>query len=256
MTAEPKEVKIFQKIVREVAFIAIEERENIQAHHLLTTYASANAVKYIDYLVSNTPDLESYKPSIRYKSIVLPVMQRKVEKKQQPQVQQQQPKVSDKPQKTKAKIFDREEEAARPAPNLPPPKKREEPQDTGFSPYENTKQPEPVQPVAKKNLNTPPPPPISHKKPVHVQEEEYEREVPPPPPQQPLKVQQPPKKNPPPPPPVHQTPSHQAEDETAHRPNVVQKPIPVQPVVSEKKTPPPPPAVHKPPPPPPPVHRQ
>lgn len=190
-----------------MAFIAIEERENTIAHHLLSTYANNNAQKYLDYLVSNTPGLETYRQAIKYKPIVLPAMQKKAEKKQ-PQTSQQQK--TPQPGKPKAKIFDREDEpVAKPPPPILPPKKREEPQDTGFSPYDTPKPAESV-PAPKKNLNTPPPPPVSHKKPIHVQEEEEpQRDVPPPPQQPPknLPIAPPKKQTPPPPPPSH----HQAE---------------------------------------------
>lgn len=111
-----------------MAFIALEERENVLAHHLLSTYANSNAQKSLDYLISATPELEKYKTSIRFKSIVLPVMQKKVEKKQpQQSQQQQQQKVPDnKPLKPKAKIFERDEEVKAPSqpPSNLPPKKR------------------------------------------------------------------------------------------------------------------------------------
>jgi hypothetical protein len=57
LTLDAGNTKLFEKIVREVAFIAIEERENALAHHLLSTYANSNAQKHLDYLVSNTPGL-------------------------------------------------------------------------------------------------------------------------------------------------------------------------------------------------------
>lgn len=39
------EVKLFQNMIREVAFIAIEERENGLAHHLLSSYANGHAMR-------------------------------------------------------------------------------------------------------------------------------------------------------------------------------------------------------------------
>ena len=53
LTTEVADQKIFQKIIREVSFIAIEEHEKVLAHQLLTSYAS-NSQKALDYLVNST----------------------------------------------------------------------------------------------------------------------------------------------------------------------------------------------------------
>lgn len=130
-------MKLFQSIVREVAFIAIEERENILAHHLLSSYANGHAMKQLDYLVETTPALDTYKTAIKHRTIIFNAMQKKAEKKQ-PQQPVQQKSTNENKQKPKAKIFEREEEAVRPPP-APPAKRKEEQQEGGFSPYENTK---------------------------------------------------------------------------------------------------------------------
>lgn len=61
-------------------FVAIEEGQKVIAHSICTRLP--NNTKMIDYLVSTTKDLEKYRSSVSYKTIVLPAMQpKKVEKK-------------------------------------------------------------------------------------------------------------------------------------------------------------------------------
>lgn len=105
LTTEVADQKIFQKIIREVSFIAIEEHEKVLAHQLLTSYAS-NSQKALDYLVNSTKELNKYKTAIKYKTTVLPIMQIKKQEKKGAAKQNEQAK---QPQKPKAKIFEKEE---------------------------------------------------------------------------------------------------------------------------------------------------
>jgi hypothetical protein len=128
----------------------------------------------LDYLVSNTAELEKYRSSVSFRPILLPAMQpKKAEKKHAGKAGDNQGGHHPKPKKG---IFPPQEEshtrANIPPPHLPgPPKRKEEEQSSsGFSPYDNApKQPtdRPQPPAPKKNLNTPPPPPISNKKTIN-----------------------------------------------------------------------------------------
>ena len=102
-------------------FICIENREKVVAYSLCNKLPHQNRI--LDYLVSNTKDLEKYKTNVQIKSIVLPTMQpKKPEKKAKPEPQPSQPHP-----KQKKGIFPKEEESRT---SLPPPppvhKKREE----------------------------------------------------------------------------------------------------------------------------------
>lgn len=105
LTIEVADQKIFQKIIREVSFIAIEEHEKVLAHQLLTSYAN-NSHKALDYLVNSTKELNKYKATIKYKTTVLPIMQIKKQEKKGAAKGNEQVK---QPQKPKVKIFEKEE---------------------------------------------------------------------------------------------------------------------------------------------------
>lgn len=75
------------------------------AHQLLTSYAG-NSQKVLDYLVNSTKELNKYKAAIKYKNIVLPIMQIKKQEKKGVFKGNEQAK---QPQKPKAKIFEKEE---------------------------------------------------------------------------------------------------------------------------------------------------
>jgi hypothetical protein len=63
-------------------------------------------MKQLDYLVEVTPALDTYKTAIKHRPIIIPVMQKKTEKKQ-PQQPVQQKSAPENKQKPKAKIFER-----------------------------------------------------------------------------------------------------------------------------------------------------
>jgi hypothetical protein len=70
---------------------------------LFSTYATANSQKYIDLLITTTKELEKYKSSIRYKTILLPVMQNKKNDKKITKTVEN----TKQPQRPKAKIFEK-----------------------------------------------------------------------------------------------------------------------------------------------------
>ena len=150
-------------------FVAIEEGMNIVAHSLCTRIP--NNMKMIDYLVSNTKELEKYRGSVQYKPVLLPVMQ--IKKNTNTSVGQKNTTTG--PSGTTNKghkkgIFPhKEEEQSRShiAPPPPPgPKRKDQESYGGFSPYDAPKptSEKPTPPPTKKNLNTPPPPPPSQPK--------------------------------------------------------------------------------------------
>jgi protein transport protein SEC31 len=195
ITVEVADSRIFHKLVKEVAFIALEEGEKSLSHSLFVKYLPSNCQRHVDYLVHSCKELEQYKASVAYKPIILPAMAKKQTKQAAKSQQQEAPK--------KKNIFAKEEE--KPAPPPPSKKRQEEESNVGFSPYENNPAPKQPTNAPKKNLNTPPPPPVAPKKaPVHQAEEEPEREREREPPI--AKTNPPPPKKgpaPPPPPPTH-----------------------------------------------------
>ena len=62
----------FDKIVREMGMICLENNKKLLAYTLFTKYIPQSSTNFIDYLIHNTPELADYKtaPSI----VQLPVM--------------------------------------------------------------------------------------------------------------------------------------------------------------------------------------
>lgn len=77
MTVDIQNVQPFNRIIKEVAFIAIEYHQKSLAHTIFVKYLPNNHMRYIDYLINTTKELDQYKTSITYKTIQLPVMQPK-----------------------------------------------------------------------------------------------------------------------------------------------------------------------------------
>ena len=62
-------------MLRESMFVAIELGENSIAHLICTRLPNNSRV--LDYLVSNTNELEKYRSSVSFRPIILPAMQPK-----------------------------------------------------------------------------------------------------------------------------------------------------------------------------------
>ena len=63
-------------------FIAIEMKEKVIAHALCNRLP--NNQRMLDYLVSNTKELEKYRTNVQIRPVILPVMQQQQAKKRLP----------------------------------------------------------------------------------------------------------------------------------------------------------------------------
>ena len=70
----------FERILRELAFICLENNHKLLAHQIFTEYLPYSSQRHIDYLVNNTEELHHLKKN-NQAPIALPFMQKKKEKK-------------------------------------------------------------------------------------------------------------------------------------------------------------------------------
>jgi hypothetical protein len=74
-TTEIKPSVNFEKIIRELSLICLENNKKLVAYTLLTKYIGQSSYQYIVYLIQNTEELASYR-NHTHPIVTLPIMNR------------------------------------------------------------------------------------------------------------------------------------------------------------------------------------